>query len=911
MSENSLFTLFDMTKLLSLYGKTVNLIVIVFVVSFTVISLAFVSLSAMEERDRVRDLERTILLANSQVRDFIITREPQFAKDTEILLQKADKVVEEGIRAQNYQRLHTEVLLYLHSINNLIEVYQSRGFDEGDGLEGRIGQRLNSIESRLKDAGASDALFAVVLARREEKNFLLNEDSKYIDGVHDAVDRLMSSLRSSNIDENGNAEILSELRLYQRDFDELVSLVQRSEWIREQLQHLQTAIGGTLQHIIDLEQRRARSFLWSSLGLMLLAFGFGILYSMFVAKSILLPLRHVRRFVRKIAEGEELEVEEWNSSTDVNEDLSELMTSFKDVAEQVRLRREAEYDLNVSKAALQQYADELEERTRQLDLAIQDIKGAKNEAEEASKQKAEFLANMSHEIRTPLNGIIGMTSLLSTDEMNADQREVVDVIRTSGESLLGVVNHVLDFSKIEAGGVDLENESFDVGACVEDAMGMISRQAAERGLDLSCIIDSCVPNVVKGDSPRVRQILVNLLSNAAKFSHDGEIQIRVNCYERGPSSLILQMSVQDTGIGIEDSHLSTLFDPFTQAEASTARKFGGTGLGLTISQGLAQLMGGSMWVESTLGKGSTFHFTIEVGISDLMEERRIEPIDGDNRILFLNENVMIGAALKNSLDQYGIIIESVKNEDEAASRLADDQFFGIFINEGTRGFDGVAGAAIAKMLRGVAPDVPIVVLRHINQNLGGESVQCLLKPIKRAALHGVIYNLAGLAETPLNVFALPGRGPSVGSAKQPAADRDAISRQKLKVLIAEDNAVNQKVGLRMLEKLGCSVDVVDTGLKAVESVKNGNYAFVFMDVQMPVMDGLQASREIRKLKNLVKQPVIIALTASATTADRHSCIEAGMDDYASKPIHPQTLMLLLDRHSSNGSDKEPDATPDS
>ena len=897
-----------MTKLLSLYGRTVSLIGIVFVVSFTVLSLAFMSLSAMEERDRVRDLERTILLANNQVRDFVITRDPQFAKDTEILLQKADNVVRDGIRADNYQKLHNEVLLYLHSVDNLIEVYQQRGFYENEGVEGKIRDRLNWIEAKVEAERADQVLILLLSARRAEKNFLLREDETYADGVHSAVDDLMSSLFESGMSRDDSAELYSELSEYQRDFDELVSLVQQAEWIRDEMKYLQNAIGQTLQHVVDVEQERAQMFLWTSLGLMLLAFGFGIIYSMYVAKSILKPLAHLRQFARRVADGEDIDEGSFVEGDDENEDLSDLMSSFRDVAEQVRLRKEAQDDLLVSKAALRQYADELEERTSQLDEAITDLDEAKIEAEHASKQKAEFLASMSHEIRTPLNGIIGMTSLLSTEEMKADQLEVVDVIRTSGESLLGVVNHVLDFSKIEAGAVTLEEEKYNISACVEDAIGMVSRQAAEKGLDISFIVDSQVPEQVIGDGTRVKQILVNLLGNAVKFTHDGEVQVRVNSFKSGLSNLILQFSVEDTGIGIDQRHIPTLFDPFTQAEASTSRKFGGTGLGLTISQRLAKLMSGSLWVDSILGEGSTFHFTIDSGVTAHVPNRSIGKLDGQNRVLFLNENPMMGTALQSSLHLYGINMKSVSSEAAAISALAEESYFGIFINEDGRVYDGVGGAAVAKVLHDAAPDVPIVLLRHINQNLGGDSVQCLLKPIRRAALHDVILNLASKSETPLKVFSLDSDSEKVRSSGKLAEDRDAVKHNRLKVLIAEDNPVNQKVGVRMLEKLGCVVDVVDNGEKAVESVKSGSYAFVFMDVQMPGMDGLEATREIRKLKDQVEQPIIIALTANVTTADRHQCIEAGMDDYASKPIHPQTLTLLLDRYSSNGNGKQTDHT---
>lgn len=886
-----------MTKLLSLYGRTVSLIVVLFVVSFTVLTLAFLAMSAMEERDRVRDLEKTILTANTGARDFMLTRDPQDAKDTELLLQKADLVVRKGIRATNYQQLHNEVLLYLHTINNLIEVYQRRGFYEDEGIEGQIRSRLNRLDAMLEERGQSEARISLLSARRMEKNFLLREDSRYADGVHVAIDDLMKQIMLSSLPQQEMTAIFSDLNEYQHDFDELVSLVNRAEWIHEDLLLLQRAIGNTLSHVIGLEQRRARSFLWASLGLILLAFVIGILYSMHVARTVLKPLESVRGFVKRVADGEEIDLDTWNESDDASSGLHELMISFQDVAEQVRLRKEAEHDLKVSKEALQQYADELEERTEQLDLAVDKLGMAKTKAEDDSRNKAEFLASMSHEIRTPLNGIIGMTSLLNHDEMSADQQEIIGVIRTSGESLLSVVNHVLDFSKIEAGGMSLEAEPTDIATCVEDALGMISRQAAEKGLDLSCAIDPCVPHEILGDAARIRQILINLLGNAVKFTHEGEIQVRVGCAERGRDHLVLHFSIEDTGIGIDEEQLKHLFKPFTQAEASTSRRFGGTGLGLTISQRLADLMGGSMWVESRPGRGSTFHFRINAQVS--ANSKQYEPLEiaGGKRLLFLTQKPLIGEAMAINVKEFGLKVDIVQSEEEATARLNESDYLAVFINESNGGIDGVAGAAIARMLRGDALDTPFVVLRHIQQQLGDETIACLLKPLRASALRDFLQRIVGVAGQHENIIPLMASGPST-VRRTIADDREAQrNAPRLKVLLVEDNAVNQKVGVRMLEKLNCSVDVVDRGEKAIEAVRLGNYSHVFMDVQMPGMDGMDATRQIRRLDRIV-QPVIIALTANATTKDRHKCLESGMDDYASKPVDPKMLGLLLERHSS-------------
>lgn len=887
-----------MTRLLSLYGRTVNLIVIVFVISFTVLTLAFLSISAMEERDQVRDLEKIILQANAGVRDFMLTRDPQDAKDTEVLLQVADQSVRDGIRESNYRHLHNEVLMYLHTINNLIEVYQERGFYEEEGLEGQIRNRLNRIESELQAVGASEAVAALLTARRMEKNFLLRSNMRYVDGVHDAVDELMRELIQSGLPSAKINSIHEELGEYQYEFDELVSLSRRAEWIQEDLKVLQRAIANTLSHVVGLEQRRARTFMWSALGLMLVAFVFGILYAMYVARSVLKPLDSVGKLMKRVADGEDLSADEWATKEVASAGLTELMDNFKDVAEQVRLRKAAEEDLQVSKQALQQYANELEDRTEQLDVAVKDLETARDSAESDSRLKAEFLASMSHEIRTPLNGIIGMTSLLDVEDMTQDQQEVVDVIRTSGESLLSVVNHVLDFSKIEAGAMDLESEPFSLHDCIEDALGMVSRQAAEKGLDLSNRIDTCVPSRILGDEARVRQILINLLGNAVKFTHDGEIQVRVECSERGSNSLLLHFAVEDTGIGIDKEHMDGLFDPFKQADSSTSRRFGGTGLGLTISQRLTTLMGGSMWVESEVGRGSTFHFTAHVEVEPGVEPVARFEVPGRQRILLLSRNRLFEQSVRQTMSMFDLSVDAVRTEEEASQRLLDHEYFAVFINECKGGFEGVAGVAVARLLKGAAPETPFVVLRHIHQQMGDEHIQCLIKPVRYASIKQFVQRIAGL-QTAQRIIPIRGDAPVGGDGESRIArlpDREAVSRPSYEVLLVEDNPVNQKVGVRMLSRLGCAVTVVDGGEKAVEAVRNGSFSHVFMDVQMPGMNGLEATREIRKLSSSTAQPAIIALTASATTADRHDCIEAGMDDYASKPVDPKTLKLLLDRY---------------
>ena len=884
-----------MAKLVSLHGKTVTLITLVFIVSFSVLGLAFMSISASEERDKVRDLERSILLANSHVRDFIITRDPSDAKDTEFILQQADKLVEEGIRTKNYQRLHNEVLMYLHSIGNLIEIYQEQGFHANDGLEGHLNELSRRMEEQI---GASDskAMVAALAVSRHQKDFLLLGSETSVTGVHAGIDDLMSLVTKSKRSQEEMASLFQDMAEFQHSFDKLVSLRERMEWNRSQLSYFREAIGGTLAEVTAAEQVRARLYLWSALGLILFAFILGIAYAIRIARGVLNPLERLSELVRKVADGEDFDLELSDEAKNSG-DLADIMTSFEEVSNQVKLRKAAEKDLQESKAAIQKYANELEARTKQLDLAVQNLGDAKHQAEQASKMKAEFLASMSHEIRTPLNGIIGMTSLLSVDELKADQKEVVDVIRTSGESLLGIVNHILDFSKIEAGAVVLENEPIDLADCLEDAISMVSRQAAEKGLDISFLVEEGTPQNLIGDGPRLKQVLVNLLGNAVKFTDDGEIHVSVSCLFTGTETAKLSFNVIDSGIGISPETLNSLFSPFIQAEASTNRRFGGTGLGLSISHGLVGLMGGNMFVESEVGKGSRFGFDITVGLGHQKESKQ-EPIFAGQQVLLLNESPLFGSALTAALTPFGLRVDQTESDEEAISLLQSNSYLAVLINEGKLGFDGVAGVAIAGMLCDVSPSMPIIVLRHINQQVLSGSTRCLLKPIKRSALKSILLRIADRTGSVVEV-ACEVEG---AESRLKKLDRPPHRSNLTSVLLVEDNIVNQKVGMRMLQKLGCEVDVVDRGQKAVTAVQSGKYQIVFMDIQMPEMDGLEATQRIRELGDIV-QPTIIALTANATTEDRTNCLNSGMDDYAAKPVNPKTLELLLTQWSpvsSNG-----------
>jgi signal transduction histidine kinase/DNA-binding response OmpR family regulator len=563
----------------------------------------------------------------------------------------------------------------------------------------------------------------------------------------------------------------------------------------------------------------------------------------------------------------------------------------------------------------------VEERTANLDAAMHEAEQARSEAESASRAKSEFLANMSHEIRTPMNAIIGMTSLLLETPLSRPQREYAETVRSSGDALLGIINDILDYSKIEAGKLELEQHPFNLRECVEQALDLVAQRAGQKRLDLAYFIEPTVPEMIQSDSTRLRQIMVNLLNNAIKFTDKGEVVLRVSLYGRGqkmvtkPLATVLHFTVQDTGIGIPPERMDRLFQSFSQVDASTTRKYGGTGLGLAISKYLTEMMEGRIWVESEIGKGSTFHFTIQVTVPAI--EAGVEPAPElrlvNKRVLVVDDNPTNRQILSLQAESWGMVPMVVGSGKDALDLVQGGvQFdFGILDMQ----MPDMDGLMVAEALRQIesTKNMPLVMLTSLGhqENDPREAYfsAFLAKPVKASQLYNTLTKiLAGEME-----------GKAVRESTQDAQikgesvyDASLAGQIPLHILIAEDNATNQKLASLMLERLGYRADVAGNGLEVLDALKRQHYDLIFMDMQMPEMDGIETTIKIRSSIPAAQQPRIVAMTANAMRGDRELCLEAGMDDYISKPIMVNALIDALKRTpASPARTEEPVSTDES
>ncbi|MGB7342805.1 MAG: response regulator [Pirellulaceae bacterium] len=644
---------------------------------------------------------------------------------------------------------------------------------------------------------------------------------------------------------------------------------------------------------------RLRRLQWMlELGLLAL----GMLSGFLLAKRFVAPIARIASTADRIAGGDRYaRVQVRAGDVSRQDELGKLATAFNHMTD----------ELVASQETLEQRVDQ---RTQELADSNAFLQRAREEADLANRTKSEFLANMSHEIRTPMNGIIGMSELLEDTPLSNDQRNYLGMVRASADSLLRILNDILDFSKIEAGKLELESIPFDLRDTVEKTTQSLSLRAAEKELELACKIDPDVPHTVIGDPGRLRQIIVNLVGNAMKFTQDGEVVVTVK--KATPSEATssredlahLHVSVRDTGIGIPPDKQAQIFDSFSQADASTTRQFGGTGLGLTISSQLVQLMGGRIWVESEVGQGTTFHFTLELGVSETrmseVSSKTLEELAG-TRVMIVDDNETNRVILHDIMASWDLLPTCTADAPTALKGLrqaaANGQPYQLALIDCMMpvmdGFDLARQIFADKRIRDIQAIMISSAARGGDTRLARQVgfARYMAKPVVQSDLRDAIAQVLS---------------PDV-SAKDAESELSQVSiGPPLRLLLAEDGVVNQRVALGLLERLGHRVEVVENGELAIQAWRDRDYDAILMDWQMPVLDGNEATRKIRAEEVGTDSHIpIIAMTAAAMKGDRQRCLDAGMDEYLSKPIDAKELARMLSHITPKFSESTPLPTP--